>query len=60
MGASSIGPTATSLVGVKGIDVGLPTFSMHSVRELFAVKDLWNSVEFFKMFWKSSYFETWN
>lgn len=31
---STIGPITASSVGVKTVDIGLPTFAMHSIREL--------------------------
>lgn len=36
---STIGPITASEVGVKTIDIGLPTFAMHSIRELAGAKD---------------------
>ncbi len=36
---STIGPTVASEVGVKTIDVGVPTFAMHSIRELAGIAD---------------------
>lgn len=39
---STIGPVVASEVGVKTIDVGCPTFAMHSIRELAGVQDAWN------------------
>lgn len=48
---STIGPIVASEVGVKTIDVGCPTFAMHSIRELAGTKDGWwlykSGVEFF-------------
>ena len=38
---STIGPIVASEVGVKTIDVGCPTFAMHSIRELAGTKDGW-------------------
>jgi aspartyl aminopeptidase len=38
---STIGPIVASEVGVKTIDVGVPTFAMHSIRELAGVSDSW-------------------
>ena len=36
---STIGPIVSSEVGVKTIDVGVPTFAMHSIRETAGVAD---------------------
>jgi len=48
---STIGPVVASEVGVKTIDVGSPTFAMHSIRELAGACDGWYlykaAVEFF-------------
>lgn len=38
---STIGPVVASEVGIKTIDVGSPTFAMHSIRELAGVRDGW-------------------
>lgn len=39
---STIGPIVASEVGVKTIDVGAPTFAMHSIRELAGTQDAWH------------------
>lgn len=39
---STIGPITASEVGVKTLDVGVPTFAMHSCRELGGVEDSHN------------------
>lgn len=48
---STIGPVVASEVGIKTIDVGAPTFAMHSIRELAGARDGWYlykaAVEFF-------------
>ena len=48
---STIGPVVASEVGVKTLDVGAPTFAMHSIRELAGSADGWYlyraAVEFF-------------
>ncbi|ODS23737.1 M18 family aminopeptidase [Candidatus Endobugula sertula] len=36
---STIGPITATSVGVKTIDIGLPSFAMHSIRELAGAKD---------------------
>jgi aspartyl aminopeptidase len=38
---STIGPIAATEIGVKTLDVGIPTFAMHSIRELCGNKDSW-------------------
>jgi len=36
---STIGPIVASGIGIKTMDIGAPTFAMHSIRELAGVKD---------------------
>lgn len=36
---STIGPTISALTGIRTVDVGMPQLSMHSCREMMAVKD---------------------
>jgi aspartyl aminopeptidase len=36
---STIGPITSSAIGVKTIDIGVPTYAMHSIRELAGSED---------------------
>ena len=38
---STIGPITATEIGVKTLDIGVPTFAMHSIRELSGNKDSW-------------------
>lgn len=37
---STIGPMTSAKAGIRTVDIGLPTFAMHSIRELAGTKDL--------------------
>lgn len=37
---STIGPMTSAKAGIRTVDIGLPTFAMHSIRELAGVQDL--------------------
>ncbi|MFL0809637.1 MAG: M18 family aminopeptidase [Agarilytica sp.] len=37
---STIGPMSSAKLGIKALDVGMPTFAMHSTRELSGTEDL--------------------
>ncbi|WP_269619386.1 M18 family aminopeptidase [Zhongshania sp. BJYM1] len=39
---STIGPLTASAIGVKTLDIGVPTFAMHSIRELAGSHDAFN------------------
>jgi len=39
---STIGPITATRIGVETIDVGLPTYAMHSIRELAGTKDAYS------------------
>ena len=48
---STIGPITAGRTGVRTLDVGVPTFGMHSIRELAGVQDAWNLNRIFQGFY---------
>lgn len=50
---STIGPITASQLGVRTVDVGLPTFAMHSIRELAGSQDLAHLVTVLSAFYNS-------
>lgn len=51
---STIGPITATEIGVKTLDIGIPTFAMHSIRELCGYKDSWYLFELIKKFFDAS------
>ena len=49
---STIGPITASEVGVKTLDVGVPTFAMHSIREMAGIKDAYNLYRVAQLFFE--------
>ncbi len=52
---STIGPIAAAEIGVKTLDIGVPTFAMHSIRELAGSKDSWYLFKVLQKFFSSEY-----
>ena len=50
---STIGPITSSQLGVRTVDIGLPTFAMHSIRELAGSHDLEHLVKVLTAFYSS-------
>lgn len=50
-GGSTIGPIASSSLGIKSIDVGEPILGMHSIRETGGVEDHLGAYEIYKAFY---------
>lgn len=50
---STIGPITASNLGVRTVDIGLPTFAMHSIRELAGSHDLAHLVKVLSAFYAS-------
>ena len=48
---STIGPSISTLLGLKSIDIGNPMLSMHSIRELAAKKDHGWIIDLFDLFY---------
>ena len=51
---STIGPITASQLGVRTVDIGLPTFAMHSIRELAGSHDLAHLVKVLSAFYQSA------
>ncbi|MBL4638697.1 MAG: M18 family aminopeptidase [Proteobacteria bacterium] len=51
---STIGPITSSQLGIKTIDIGVPTYAMHSIRELAGSKDAYMLNQVITQFFKYS------
>ncbi|WP_439861460.1 M18 family aminopeptidase [Pseudomonas sp. MBLB4136] len=51
---STIGPLTAGQLGVRTVDIGLPTFAMHSIRELAGSQDLAHLVKVLTAFYASA------
>nr|ALS04173.1 putative aspartyl aminopeptidase-like protein [Acartia pacifica] len=47
---STIGPIIASKVGIRTVDVGVPSLSMHSIRETMGCKDIGFNIKLFQKF----------
>ena len=50
---STIGPITASQLGIQTIDIGVPTFAMHSIRELAGSQDLGYLIQVLQTFYNS-------
>ena len=48
---STIGPLTATRLGIAVVDVGIPTLSMHSARELTGTRDPWDLSRALRTFW---------
>lgn len=51
---STIGPMTTAKLGIRGVDVGNPMISMHSIREMAGTKDPYWMEKVFQLFFQVS------
>ena len=49
---STIGPAIAAHTGIRTVDVGISSLSMHSIRETIGVEDIDNSVKLFSTFYR--------
>ena len=48
---STVGPTISAMLGIPTVDIGEPMLSMHSIREMTAVKDHESMIRLVSAFW---------
>ena len=51
---STIGPITAATLGVNTVDIGVPTFAMHSIRELAGSQDAYYLYQILKYFYRES------
>jgi aspartyl aminopeptidase len=49
---STIGPITSANLGIKAVDVGVPTFAMHSIRESAGAEDAWSLYKITQQFFQ--------
>ncbi len=53
-GGSTIGPIASTGLGINSIDVGEPILAMHSIRELGGIEDHYDAYKIYKAFYETN------
>ncbi len=48
---STIGPMLSASCGIRTVDVGIPQWAMHSIRETCGIKDVASAIQLFKYFY---------
>ncbi len=51
---STIGPISATEIGVRTLDIGVPTFAMHSIRELAGTEDSWYLLKALTAFYQAA------
>ena len=49
---STIGPIVSARVGIRTVDLGIPSLSMHSIRETMGCQDVVSNAKLFTTFFK--------
>ena len=49
---STIGPIVSAKVGIRTVDLGIPSLSMHSIRETMGCQDVVTNAKLFTTFFK--------
>ncbi len=52
---STIGPSLAAATGIRTIDMGIPVWSMHALREIISITDVKNMSRFLRFFWQEGH-----